>query len=323
MSRTVFAVLLHSVLVLGVSAQNPQAELHTIFGKDLERVRRTARTEDDLKLAKEMIDHARQVAAPLQAAILLRAFDLARIEPKDPTAHEALDALNSEQPSYRRKVVELLVQLMTKKYGAVDRKDRKDCGEWRDLRLELGGYLEAEGKLGAAHDEYKKAKDLEEVIHSGKLPEISARIVRLNQRAEALAKRGDLLARYVANPTQKLARDIVLLLAIDLGELNHAKRYAQLTGDASFAPLLAWPDGPTDPAPAERMKLAEWYLGQGRERSNRGVVALLAAKNHFEVCLEGSGQSDVDRVKAQRALQEIGDRLRAVGSGTAPRPVRP
>lgn len=325
MPRTVFAVLLHGVLTLGALAQDPQAELDAIFGKDLATVRRTAATVDDLKLAREMIDRARGVNAPLQAAILLRAFDLARTEPKDPTAHEALDVLNSEQPSFRRKVVELLIQLMDKKYGAVVRQDRKDkdCAEWRDLRLELGGYLEAEGKQSAAYTEYKKAKDLEEAIQSGKLPEICARIVRLNLRTEALARRDTMLARLASNPMdRKLAREVVLMLAIDLGELSHAKRYAHLTGDASFAALSAWPDGSTDPAPAERMRLAEWYDAHGRVRSNRGVVASLAAKNHFEVYLEGSGQTDRDRVKAKRALEKIASWLQAVGNGTAPRPAQ-
>ncbi len=285
--------------------EGPAETFELLYGEDLRQARATAQTDDDLALARRMLEAAAVAEAQPSLAELLceGAWQLASAQRDGyATAIEALERLAALNRDQRDAYRDRMIGLAFRRYrggGADERAER--AGELVDLLVDLAEQQAAEGRPARAIDTYRRAQRLGSALPAERRERIAGRLTELaslrrtHQRIEQYRQR---LERSAADHIAR--RALVELYLVDLDQPEQAAAWVEGLDDAEFVEHVKWAAKPLENLPNDQaLSLAQWYSELARTASGPARVSLLERVvrygKHF---LDRHAARDLDHTRA-------------------------
>lgn len=347
MSRTT-AVLLAG-LILGASATaaltdegaeaaKARQTFESLFGEEVAKVRGTPTAQDDLALAKRLLEVARDATdSPAFLAVLCdHAYALAspHASGKD-TAVAAMDLLAEHVPNRAEEAQARVRQLREGKDEAgaggtetVGRPTESPQGAPEDKLKALLAEIEKKKQAGALVEAaalYRKAKGMAKAAGDNRLGEIEAAAEALTRRIRLERRTRDVRAMLKNQPDNVSAREgLVRLYLVKLDDPERAAEVLEGVEDEELKKYVPAAAKPVDAAPELAcLDLGEWYKGLAESAPDDAKPAMYArAKAYLDRFLRLHATKDMDRVRAKVAMEKVGKAL-AKGEAPAAAPAQP
>ena len=256
-----------------------------LYGPDIERVRATADAADDLALAGQMIDSAREMRrnAKLLTSLCCTAYELAAPHAEgELVAMDAVVVLEENVPSQRFDCALKRVAICEAAYAATGQKD--DAEILIETCMKAGEVGTGLRRFPEAHDVWQKAQKTARATESPKAADIENRMSAFAARSASAKKAEALATALKKDPQDRRARRQMLdVQLLELAAPAEAIHYLDVAGDEVVKvnlPLAAEPVESLSAAAA--LKVAEWYVdlthgaGGGRQgaagRPRQGVL---------------------------------------------------
>lgn len=253
---------------------------NTVYGEKLTSVKRTRATSDDLSLAKEMMAFALDVPDDpgVQCLIYIDVIELASNAADLALLHQAANLLQEHWPEQDAVSPETLMQLASRSYRGVDRKDRDAQGEhYIALLLDIANHYRAADDPDQATGVYRLASTVARTIDSDQFEPIQKQIKRL-AAASQIAKRIEMLELSVQKNPQNspAAHELVRLLITQHHDVAKASKYVQSTRDEELIDLVGHCAQGIDQAnAATAMRIADWHLNLAEDVQDEQALVLL------------------------------------------------
>lgn len=287
---------------------NPEQAFRRMFGDRWDHARRSTTRTDDLQLVEDLRRRAGELHddLPLEACVLLKAFDLAMVCRQFELARSALVDLQDAQPKARPLVAAKLLCVSDREFGRSGPSEERDRGRYLALLIEVGENEERAGDLQAAWSRYHRVQELTKDESSELRIEACIRVCVVRARQAAPKKLEALHRKLAADPEDRTtAGAIARVLAVDCGDLVTAQPFAARAGDDDVVGLAALRVAPEQElTAADHRARAEWYLRRYFDKE-REVVALWRAKQWYEQYAADPDLRGQDRVCAAEALRTI------------------
>jgi len=308
------AALLATAIALCASpaaADEAQGVFLSLYGPELKRVRATPAAEDDLVLARQIIDAARNVLQDRLAEVMLRgACDLAGAHAAgNSLAVEAMTLLAIKVPPLRGDCLEQTLSLHRRRYSAAHGVGRTAAAQ------DVVECLLALAELEAGKDDFASA--VRRLQHTsayvtGLPAELKERVrgagTRLAARQRVANDIAAMRARLAKDATDQDARDrLIELLLVERDAPNAAAKLLEAGCSEEMKTLL--PLAAMDPnaiAEAACLQLGEWYRSlAGRASPDAKGAMLRRAARCYSGFLARHKAADADRAAAAERLREL------------------
>jgi tetratricopeptide (TPR) repeat protein len=310
-------------------AAEAAAAFESLYGADLKRVRATRDPKDDLELATRLLAAARQAAGQPEflAVLCENACDLALASPDGyATAAEAVQLEAATVPEKALACADRLVEVRQRQFDVAKGDARAAAGE--ALIDAILAALDAQQKTGAVADGlayYKRATTVARAVKSDRAAALDARLKDLEQAARLAAEIESLKKQLAASPQNPAVRlRLVRLLLVDLDDPAEAAKYIEGVQDAALAKYVPAAAKPLEEAPELAcLELGDWYRGLAETAPPAAKGPMFArAKAYYKRFLEVHPTEDINRAKAQAALQKIEAEAQAAATKSSPPPAK-
>jgi len=287
------------------------AAFERLYGPDIERVKATPDTADDLALAGQMVHSARtgKLDADPLAAMCEAAYDLASGASGGQTAaFEALGVLAERVPEKRFDCALKRAALCERVYTTG--KSRADGEHYVESLMTAADLGTSARQYAAAADAWEKALAVAEEVNSPSLTTIKHRRPAFEARRQSLRGATALAARLRQDPRDVQARmRMFWAQLVELDNPTEAAKFIDVVeaeGYKTYVPLASEPPGKLSEEAA--LKLAEWYVGLV-EKADVGGRELMAARarscygRFFEL---HKGREDALAMQAALGIQKVG-----------------
>ncbi|MGB1126674.1 MAG: hypothetical protein ACPG4Q_15845 [Phycisphaeraceae bacterium] len=285
--RLAAALLASACVALPALAQDSpirdedRATFDTLYGEKLSTVERTRATGDDKTLANEMLNFAlglpkSDVGASclIYEKVIVLASNAAELD----LMHRAYDLLLERWAEQDIVSPEKLMQLASRGYRGVERRDREVQGEhYINLLLIIARTYEADSDPDQAIGVCRLASTVAKSINSNQFEAIQDKLERLAS-ANDMAKRIKMLELSVQKNPQNspAARELVKLLVTQHNDPVAAATYVESTSDAELIDLVKRCALGIEVAnPATAMRVADWYLILAEDEEDEQAMTLL------------------------------------------------
>lgn len=294
-NRIVIGLLAAAAFAMPLAAQDSPVKpkdretFDTLYGEKLTSVNRTRATADDKTLAKEMLGFAAGLPdtdTGVRCLVYGNVVTLSSNASDLSLMREALDKLEAAWPGQDVVPPEQLMQLASRGYRGVDRRERDVQGEhYIDLLLIVAQRYEDANDPEQAIGVCRLASTVARTITSDQLEPIQDRIDRLASDSD-MAKRIQMLERSVQKNPQNspAARELVKLLITKRHDPQAAAKYVASTSDEELIDLVQRCAAGIEQAnAATAMRIADWYVALAEdEQDERALPLLNKARQWYE-----------------------------------------
>lgn len=252
----------------------------TVYGEKLTSVKRTRAVGDDLSLAKEMMAFALDVPDDpgVRCLIYIDVIELSANASDLALLRKATNLLTEHWPKQDAVSPETLMQLASRSYRGVDRRDRDAQGEhYITLLLDIADQYQGADDPEQATSVYRLASTVARTIGSDQFDPIQKQIKRL-AAASQIAQRIEMLELSVKKNPQNspAAHELVRLLITQRNDVAKASQYVQSTRDEELIDLVSHCTQGIDQAnAATAMRVADWHLNLAEDEEDEQALALL------------------------------------------------
>lgn len=301
------------------------AAFASLYGPDIQRVRGTSDTEDDVALAGQIVDAARAMAAvepELLTAMCEAAYDLAYAAgasiardkssgTADAVAFAAMALLSQQVPDRAFDGMLKRAALIERAFGADE--IRSDGEYLVEVLMEAADRGTALHRFDDAQVAWQRAQRTAEQINSPRLPAIQDRMAGFAARSDAIREAESLDAKLRAAPDDPVLRQRMLRLQLmELDNPTAAMRYLDAADSEAMKTNIPLAAAPLSDATAEAaLRLAEWYAGLvgqagvgGRELMEARARACY--ERFFTLHKPSHDGSDILVMRATLGLQKVG-----------------
>jgi len=306
------------------------AAFESLYGADLKRVRATRDPKESVAFAARLLAAAKQATGqPEFLAILCEnACDLALAHPDGyATAADAMQLEAATVPGKGAACAERMVDVRQRQFDVAKSDARAAAGE--TLIDAILASLAERQKTGVKPDEasyYKRALMVARAVKSDRAAALDAHLKDLEQLARLGVEVENLKKQLAANPENPAARlRLVRLLLVDLDDPAEAAKYVEGVQDAALAKYVPAAARPLEEAPELAcLELGDWYrsLAETAPPAAKGPM-FARAQAYYKRFLEVHPAEDINRAKAQAALQKIEAEAQAAAAPkSAPPPAK-
>ena len=240
-SAIIFLLLAVSLTaVCAADADKATEVFESLFGADVARVKKTRDGQDDIDLAKRLLETARQDAAgkPALVTVLCRkAADLAGVHPEGvATAVEAMDLLASSVPEKALGAAEGIVEIRERAYTRARGAHKREAGDALiDALLALADVQAAAREPAKAAATLRRAQAITRATKSDRREEIDTQLQGMVQILKTARKIENMKVLIEESPENTAARErLVRLYLVDLDDPAAAAKYLEGIKDASL-----------------------------------------------------------------------------------------
>ncbi len=310
--RVLPLVLVMSMSPVAQTADNPQQVFNEIFGERVKGAKSSRTSEDDVALAKEILQSAIELKADKSLRVMMfnHAYDLGKAGPQGyDTALEAMKHLAQQFPTHAQAASDKSFQLVNAAYRSSRGTERVKFGQMLvDYRSDAAFTLLEAGNYRAALASFRQALSIARLIRSDSANAITRRIeqskklLRARHRKEVLDKQVNDL------PVDKdVVRELVQICVAKFNEPAAAQIYAPLL-DADTKQKLALALKPMEELmPADCLSLGLWYADFASSENSLIKLTNLehaaAYLTRFIESLDANAPRSVDALKAELALK--------------------
>ncbi len=298
-----------------------------LYGDDLKRVAATPAAADDLALARQLLEAARQVTHQPALLTLLceRAHELAIKDPAGyPTAEAALKFLAANVPEKKVDSLQKMAAMYQRPYAAARGDAKSKAGE------ALIGALKALADAQAAAEDtdgagvtLKQALAVATAIKSESKAALQAQLAGLGAQKQVETQIAALKAKLEKDPQDAASRkEIVRLCLVEMDNPAGAAKFVDETLDEATRKYVPAAAKPLAEAPELACsELGDWYKSladQTTAPASKGAM-LERAKAYYERFMGLHKADDLARTSAALMLKKIGDALVKLGLAAEPR----
>ncbi len=292
-----------------------------LYGEDLKRVAATPSAADDLALAKQLLEAARQVTNQPALLTLLceKAHELAAKDAGGyPTAKAALELLAANVPEKKVESLQKMAAMYQRPYAAARGDAKSKAGEVlvEALKALADAQAEAEDADGVG-DTLKQALAVATAIKSPSKADIQAQLAGLGAQQQVEKQIAALKAKLEKDPQDAASRkEIVRLYVVEMDNPAEAAKFIDETLDEATRKYVPAAAKPLEEAPELACNaLGDWYRGladQTTAPASKGAM-LRRAKAYYERFLGLHKADDLARTGAALMLKKIEDALAKLG----------
>ena len=312
--RTLPLVIVVSLCTAAQAADTPQQTFNELFGAKVKEVTASRTSDDDVALAKQILQSAGQLKAdePLRVVMFNSVYDLGRAAPEGfDTALEAMKLLGEQFPAHAEAASEKSYQLVNTAYRTSRGEDRAKYGQMLvDIQSDKAFTQLEAGDYRAALASYRQALATARLIRSDSADNITARIEQSMELVGA-ERRKELLDKQADNPPvdAKVVEELVRICVAKFNKPAAAQDYAPLL-DADTKQKLALVAKPIEELmPADCLALGQWYADFAS--AEKGLIKLTNLEHaetylsrYFE-SVDPNAPKSVEALKAELVMKTV------------------
>lgn len=305
-----------------ICAEDARATFLSLYGTQLEQVKSTSTRADDVALAKQFMDAARQSAEVPDLAVILcnEAHGLTRLfEPS--VALEAMRLLASISEKHRTVANENIIKLLTTVWRTANATDRDAAvDELITIHSQQGDASFKENRFREADVSYRRALVLATQGRHPSVDTLKAKIMFVADRIRTLRRVKQLEEALLRDANdQDTLKELILTYLLDVKQPNLAARHLPRVKNAELKNHLGLAMKKLSALnAADSMALGEWYLTLSKTATDkRASTARQNAASAFERFLLLHTTKDIRHTKAQLLLTQLKSRLEKDGLSTS------
>lgn len=245
--------------------EEDRAKFEELYRDKLVAVNRSQDTDDDRKLAEQMIELAETIpdSPGVQCLIYIEVIPLAAVGGDIESAVRAADQLESVWPGHEAADPDALLAIVGRTYREASRDERDQVAQpYMDLLLHSAERAEANEDLDRAIDLCRQANTVARVVDSDRRGYIVDTLDRLSEVKAVLSQIDMLVTAVEKNPKNiSAAKELVNLLIVERDEPATAAQYVELTGDPDLTEVVTvCADGIDSAGAPEALRVGDWYL---------------------------------------------------------------
>lgn len=295
----------------------PQDVVEQLYGEALTSARKSNSPDDDLALARQMLDAAKmtmqmqQPSKELAVELSLAAYELVwRLDDGLDTAIEAMQIRQDAEPATATDAAQRLIAAYQIRFGQSRGTERVEIGERMiEQWLHIARTAESSHDTMTASNALQRALSIANLIEASSWTQsqIKQQLRGIREQAQINRRLEQLEARFDANPqTPGVADDLVMLYLIERDDPAQALKYAEHASEP-LAPMAQNANKPTDQLePQALLQLADWYAGQADKiRSNAKATVQTRALNYYNAYLEHDQGNAMTRIRVRIAVDQL------------------
>jgi len=307
---------------LPVLADEAADTFNKLYGEDLKRVAATPSPADDVSLAKQMLEDAKEAGdQPVFLSLLCeKAYELAVKDASGyATATASMDLLAGKSPEKKVECLRKNAALYQKQYAAARGEAKTKAGE--DVITALSALAEAQtgaGDSDAAGGTLRQAITVATVIKSENKAALQDRLENLAPRQKVEKQIAAIKAKLDADPKDEASRkELVRLYLVEMDNPAEAAKFLDEALDEATRKYVPAAAKPVEDAPELAcMELGDWYKGladQATTPTSKGAM-LRRAQAYYQRFLVLHTAADLGRTAATLTLRRIEDALAKCGA---------
>lgn len=293
---------------------NPVRFFEESFGGAYRKVLATREFEDDLELAKQLLESARSIQgdANAQVAVYLcdRAFSLGMSDPSGfEVAIAAMEHRIKIVPAQAGATRQRVEQALRRTYSRERGETKIQVGrKLADYLTHLGDLQAASSDFGGAARLYIQAQRFAKDVGSPNLAAIETKAAEANAREE-LERRIDVVQeRFLKGVNRAVAADeLVQIYLLEFDQPSEAARYAGSGSDADakrLVPLLL--KAPDDVESADALALAPWCEALAIKSPQKHKLSWYQrSRTYAEQFMVDVKSNELDRLKTSVAIKRV------------------
>jgi hypothetical protein len=307
--------------------EEPAAAFDEAFGDDLEKVRATRETDDDVALAGRLLEKAKSgtVSEDLLALLCERAYDLAVGEEGGfRIAVDAMQTLIDAFPDRRNAARDSILNAHQQRYNHARGRDRIEAGEALVRTIvRFADDKVARREFAEAARLYRRAMPLATNLRSISHDRLKAKLDYAQTRQGFLVQAERLKAHLEEHPDDRKAREKLLrIYVVEFDDPQAAARQLDLRQDDPLNRYILLAGMSMDRLPPPALAaLGHRYRDLAAEASRQGrILAMQRARAYYRAYLERADDDTEAPTGADpddAADTEDADRLAAVRKGLA------
>jgi len=301
-------------------ASEAEDAFNQLYGDEMKRVAATPTAADDIALAKQLLENAKQIGKQpeLLAVIYEKAYELASKDASGyPTTTAALALLAEKVPERKVECLQKSAALCQKQFAAARADAKVKAGE--ALIAALGKAADAQAAAGDADGagaSLRQALVVATAVKSEAKAALQARLDGLAPAQKAEKQIAALKARLDAKPDDDVSRkELVRLLLVEEDNPAEAAKFLDESLDEATRKYVPAAAKPLEEAPELACKeLGEWYRGladQAKAPASKATM-LHRAQGYYERFLELHKTEDLARGTATLMLKKVEDAMTKV-----------
>ena len=318
------AILLACPLV--VLADEAADTFNQLYGDDLKRVAATRSHDDDVALARQLLEAAGKVANQTAFLTLLceEAHELAVKDAAGyPTAKAALELLAANVPGKKVESLQKVAAMCQRPYATARGDAKAKAGEalMEALTVLADAQAAAEDVDGAGAT-LRQALIVATRIRSESTAAIQAQLAGLGAERQIEKQIAALKAKLEKDPQDAASRkELVRLYLVEMDDPAEAATFVDEKCDEATRKYVPAAAKPVEEAPELACKeLGDWYRGladQATEPGSKGAM-LERAKGYYERFVELHKADDMARAGAALMLKKVDDALAKLERKSSP-----
>ena len=302
-----------------VAADEAADTFNKLYGDGLKRVAATPATDDDVALAKQMLEDAKEAGdQPAFLSLLCeKAYDLAaRDASGHPTATAAMDLLAGEVPEKKIECLQKNVGICQRQYVAA-RGDAKAGEALIEALTVLADAQAAAEDVDGTGATLRQALIVATRIRSESKAALQAQLAGLGAQQKTEKQIAALRAKLERDPEDAASREeLVRLYLVEMDDPVEAAKFVDETIDEATRKYVPAAAKPPEEAPELACnELGDWYHGladQATVPASKGAM-LHRAKAYYERFVNLHQADDLARTGATLMLKKIEDALARLG----------
>ncbi|HUU11042.1 MAG TPA: hypothetical protein VM431_10965 [Phycisphaerae bacterium] len=317
--RALSAILLACPLV--VLADEAEDTFNQLYAEDLKRVAATRSDDDDLALAKQLLEAAEKAThqAAFLALLCEEAHGLAIKDPAGyPTAKAALELLAANVPEKKVESLQKVAAMCQRPYATARGDARAKAGEAliEALTVLADAQAAAEDCDGAGVT-LRQALVVAARIKSESKAALQAQLAALGARQKIEKEIAALKAKLEKDPQDAASRkEIVRLCLVEMDDPAEAAKFIDETLDGATRKYVPAAAKPPEEAPELACKeLGDWYHGLADQATAPATKSAMLerARAYYERFVDLHQADDLARTGAALMLKKIEDALAKLG----------
>lgn len=306
--------------------EDPAEMVNSLFGEKLKQVAATRDTADDLALAEQLLNLARnsREKPALLAVLGQHAYELSSKDPQGyGLAVEALKLLAENAPEKRAEYLEAASEVQQRWFAVSRGADKDEVGrQLLSTLIHLAAAHQAAADLDDSVKTYRRALGVATAIRSPDKEVVRAAMDAVVQRQQLLGQIDTLQKRLTENAKDQVACDELLrLYIVELDNPAEALKYAKFSEDAEFTQRVGWAAQPPEKLTEDQaLSVGNWYRKLAAEAAGSSKRLMLThAQRFLQRYLAAHGTDDLYGKKAELDVAEIAQQLAKLGGPAAVR----
>ncbi|MDX1565595.1 MAG: hypothetical protein R3236_09330, partial [Phycisphaeraceae bacterium] len=314
-------LLLAAWLCPPASADKVQELFDSLFAERIRKATATFNKDDDVALAREMVQAARESAEHKKLAALLaqNAYDLARKTPQGyDTAIEALRLHTAAEPEKAAENRQKEVFLRGRQYSRPQKAEEKtrSANAYIDALTAAARAEVDDQNMVAALGYQRKAMMVAAAIRSDRKEQISddyQKLILLKKVNDQLKR---LLAAVKEDPKDVASATRLINLYTETEQVDKARKYTFLVPDKRLQKnvSLAAADEVEKLSAEDALALGDWYMAFAKDPNAKMKAAMYRrAYRYYRRYLATGDAKGLNQTKARIALKQIADAMKLLG----------